>query len=1479
MSGWDEGAWKKYGLAGAEGIFASENTEQYAVVFDLISEGEIHGLINGPSSIYLNSTPMLDEGIWLTSGPRKTYKASLDTTTNDDRVTVDAEEEFFDNRVIDSTKHQYLLLEGAGKSTTSSGGVTFAGTSVGGPVGNEAQTLITASGSFFTEAMATGDEPYTPMITIKGAGMGATDYHGYIQRYVSATQAYVMPGIYNSVTTAIGYLDHVSKITAFNANLDYCTLEDAALTSVTTQTCILFHETDITWNPNSEDKEWNYESVGASFNAGTLYQKPMTSFGKAIPTASYLYVPKTQLLQNADYESKTSAPTAWNESGSEETFSGTASDTIVTAQDMSVPSAGLIDQIKITIDFPSGLYSIDNHDGDEGPNWSELQIWFEYVEPGANSFTSKIAFGRETLMNSNGVLEDPDAYGWTGPNRQASNAFIVSGPTHQAFAEEFLIDATPFQPFDDWRIRIKKVNSDNFRKGSNSWTMYGVTILQALEAQITDKLSYPLTAYAGVTFSAEDFKTFPIRQYHVKGLKVQVPSNYLTRDETNGAARYERNPSTGVDAGSYQDWDGNFRGDFGTFSESSVNHNKMYCNNPAWVFYDLCINPVYGLGSIITDNTLVDKYALYKIARYCDELVPDGEGGTEPRFTCNHYISKTGDAYKVLSDFASIFRGMLYWMNGQLTPVQDRLKLPLYTFNQTNVMTGTFAYQGSSDRQKPNQIIVSWNNPKNKFLQEVEIVEDVENIVRTKKIKTKSVAGFGCTSQAQAHRLGQWMLLVNKLETEVVTFQTATNAAFVRPGDVINIQDGDRKKIQFSGRVSNEGTRDMFNIPLDREITLYPNSNYTLHVVFGTGGAFIGQDSADINGITYLRGDIILKDKNGASIDTELKSLNVQDDSSTPIRLEWVEDARVENQLVNFAGLDGTPSSTDGSITTKALPVLSAFSSVPPAEVIWALTSDERDSNETKGAQKTIQYKIVSVTENSDETYDISALLYDRTKYDQIEKGYRIDTPAYDIQPDRLIAIPPPSSLSVNFSRGSNMGYQGVVGGAGGTGVSATISWGAPKTAKTSEAHAKTFLNGALTATSTSIVLQDGTNFSSSGIVKINEEFIKYTSKSTNTLTGLTRGAYSTISKSHTNNTFVFQAEELVDSEVSWYELKHNLSKDNSTKKRRVRRTVITIDDVRYGWYTIQVRAVSKGTQKSIWQTVKGEFKIPSHAPLGRFEKLPRGGHMTGSFILNTTSGNVNTAADNYTFTNHKGKQHIVTSATTAQEIQAFSGLASSGEGYLIHDSSNTTDPWVGANIFTDNIVSSNSIGATTTLAEALDASETSIDVASVSNLGAKGTIRVDSEDITYTGITSTTLTGCTRGANSTTAATHSNGATVYYGLLNFKYWKEIGASNNGLTLGSGTATVAEFSHKVTGSGTNFDGDFVEGDLVRFASTNDYVLKTNAIYGEVFAIISDTEMYLKEASPIALSGVYCYYQSWKPDIEEDTVCAKITRTS
>ena len=189
---WMQINWADDGIAGGKDIFYSENTEQYAVIFDLISEGEIHGLINGPSSIYLNSTPMLDEGIWDITGPKSTKLASLDLS-NATRITVATSEEFFDNRIIDSTKHQYILLQGAGKSTTSSGGVTFSGSNgIANPVGprdNEAQTLITASASFFTEGMVNVDEPYTPMIAIEGAGHRGTTWFGHLISFVSATQA------------------------------------------------------------------------------------------------------------------------------------------------------------------------------------------------------------------------------------------------------------------------------------------------------------------------------------------------------------------------------------------------------------------------------------------------------------------------------------------------------------------------------------------------------------------------------------------------------------------------------------------------------------------------------------------------------------------------------------------------------------------------------------------------------------------------------------------------------------------------------------------------------------------------------------------------------------------------------------------------------------------------------------------------------------------------------------------------------------------------------------------------------------------------------------------------------------------------------------------------------------------------------------------------------------------------------------------
>lgn len=145
-------------------------------------------------------------------------------------------------------------------------------------------------------------------------------------------------------------------------------------------------------------------------------------------------------------------------------------------------------------------------------------------------------------------------------------------------------------------------------------------------------------------------------------------------------------------------------------------------------FYDICTNKRYGLGKII-DPSLVDKYALYSIARYCDELVPDGKGGQEPRFTCNAYITRQTEAYKVLKDLATVFRGLTYWMDGQVIPIADVPKEPVYTFTQGNVIDGKFAYESTSDRIQKNQIRVTWNDPEANFTQRVELVEDHDDIV------------------------------------------------------------------------------------------------------------------------------------------------------------------------------------------------------------------------------------------------------------------------------------------------------------------------------------------------------------------------------------------------------------------------------------------------------------------------------------------------------------------------------------------------------------------------------------------------------------------------------------------------------------------------------------------------------------------------------------------------------------------------------
>ena len=259
-------------------------------------------------------------------------------------------------------------------------------------------------------------------------------------------------------------------------------------------------------------------------------------------------------------------------------------------------------------------------------------------------------------------------------------------------------------------------------------------------------------------------------------------------------ASYTRNVSTGAIETTDQDWDGNFY--------------TSWTDNPAWVYYDLLTNKRYGLGNYI-DGDDVDKWELFSIAKYCDELVndpTDSSGATtEPRFSCNLYLTKATEAFKVLQDMASAFRGMQYYMDGAIVPIQDREKDPVYQFTDANVVNGMFEYEGSSQKARHNMVKVTYNDPANFYKQTVEYVQDEELLAKAAEDggfpKLKSISAFCCTSRGQASRLGKWILATEKLSTEVVKFKTGINASFLRPGDVINVIDARRQGVSYGGRV------------------------------------------------------------------------------------------------------------------------------------------------------------------------------------------------------------------------------------------------------------------------------------------------------------------------------------------------------------------------------------------------------------------------------------------------------------------------------------------------------------------------------------------------------------------------------------------------------------------------------------------------------------------------------------------------------
>ncbi|UEP31307.1 phage tail protein [Burkholderia sp. B21-007] len=314
-----------------------------------------------------------------------------------------------------------------------------------------------------------------------------------------------------------------------------------------------------------------------------------------------------------------------------------------------------------------------------------------------------------------------------------------------------------------WLVRVRRITPN-----MHSSLIADAVNIEAITEVIDRKLRYPMTALVGMTFDARSFSQVPVRSYHVRGLIVRVPSNY--------------DPDTRTYSGV---WDGTFK--------------PAWTNNPAWIFYDLLLNERYGLGKSV-DASMIDKWGLYEIARYCDVKVSDGQGGVEPRFTCNCVIQSAADAFKVLQDIASVFRGIAYWGPGAVVASADMPSDPVYVYTAANVIGGAFRYVGSERKTRYTVALVSYNDPTNQYKQAVEYVPDEDGIARYGVVKTQ-ITAFGCTSQAQAHRLGKWILLTSRYESGTVSFQVGMDGVLVGPGQVIAIADPKKAGRRIGGRI------------------------------------------------------------------------------------------------------------------------------------------------------------------------------------------------------------------------------------------------------------------------------------------------------------------------------------------------------------------------------------------------------------------------------------------------------------------------------------------------------------------------------------------------------------------------------------------------------------------------------------------------------------------------------------------------------
>jgi hypothetical protein len=1073
-------------------------TEQVISVTDIISEGPVQGLVHGGKSIYVNNDSLLsDDDTGYTSSLEETV-----TWTGSGNITLDnrAQTFLYNTELNSSNSERYLgifnIMSFSGDATNSDA------TSITEGSDREIDFKATHVDITFNFATTGFDTAYPNKSSIVASaqeaeagdirdGIGVVslimandrELSGYITQLNTTTGkiTFRFPNNYSILKrqpSAFWLADRPLEnfdieITQFLDISSFTQNETSSVVGVTQNPAGAFANKRFLITPDfSANASSKYRGSSYQFRVGKVDQPPL------------------QTLYGTGSTSVSLPSPGGMEKGVTKVIAASGA------------QAAEIDLVNIVFNYPGGLYGMNTENSDKFKTGAGYKIVAQFFRSDTDSGEFIDIDGDLVVDQTQHLTRDSDAGGDRGGPALIGGSDphnLVAGDKIHTHGGKFtssvsfnhVIDLEPHKPFVKFTLFITRVTNSGDITDNQAGHMhtYGqvnerssaiklayrdaghIDKWQAVQSSnitqvlgiIREKLSYPYTALANVTFSAKSFSDAPSRTYDCYGMKVLIPDNYTTREQKGRDANGDFYNVADLYSGI---WRGSFR------------KNKVYTDNPAWIFYDILSNNRYGIGEFIDEDVEIDKYSLYKIARYCDELVPDGKGGLEPRFRANYYFQKSTDIYKVLKDMASNFRGMLYWMDGNIVPVIDEKKSPVYAFNSSNVLEGAFEYESTGSKTRTNQVVVSWNNPEADYKLEPLIIEDRENIIKTGTLIKETANAFGCTSEGQAIRYGRWKLWTAINQTEIVTFKTSINAAFLKPGDIVTVQDNHDHGYSYSGRVSVASSLNTF--VLDRALVDNNNREFSAADMAGkkisilTFGSkvLLAQSAATINNISYSRGDaisVVMEEDGSPNILPPFTEISAAAGNTNVLyRISY----KGNTSQANFNTAAGTTNKTyeEGDVftyqsaastafnntTTKLVPELDAYinnayddsgnllslqfepeyvvqdftidtegnggyttasNQIKVTENIWSNTEDAKGAiwgikDDTVVSAK--EYKIMSISHETDTTFAIVAVEYYESKFDAVDTDFTLAVPdASDPAEPTDGSISPPQNLRI----------------------------------------------------------------------------------------------------------------------------------------------------------------------------------------------------------------------------------------------------------------------------------------------------------------------------------------------------------------------------------------------------------------------------------------------------------------------------------